>query len=68
MEDEKVITLRDVLGYIAGFVFIVSGIVAAFALIWAAWHTFRVSVTVMLVVALIVGFDMVFKDYKKARK
>ena len=66
--DEKEVTLRDVLGYVAGFVFVVCLIVAVFALVWTAWYTFRVAVTIILIVCIAVAFDWFYQDYINARK
>lgn len=66
--EEREVTLRDVIGYVAGFIFVVSVIVALFALIWAAWKTFRIAVTVILIVCIAVASDWFVQDYIKARK
>ena len=50
--EEKTITGRMALEFVAAVVMGVSALVALFSLIWAAWHTFRVAVTVFVVVAL----------------
>ena len=66
--DEKEITLKDVLGFVAGFIIAVSGIVALFSLIWAAWRTFQVSLTVICVVCIIVAAYCFYQDFKKGRE
>ena len=54
MEDnEKVITAWDVVETVFGIVYIVSGIVALFALIWAKWYTFRCAVTVIAALSIL---------------
>lgn len=47
-EKEKVITATDILDFVAGLILIIAGIVALFALIWAAWHTFKVALSVAI--------------------
>lgn len=54
--DEKEVTVDDVLVTISGLVLIVSGIVAVFSLIWGAWYTFRVSLTVIAVTLICDAF------------
>jgi len=66
--DEKEINLTDVLGFVAGFIIAVSGIVALFSLIWAAWRTFQVSLTVIAAVSIIVVAYWLFQDFKKGKE
>lgn len=66
--DEKEITLTDVLGFVAGFIIAVSGIVALFSLIWAAWRTFQVSLTVIASVCIIVAAYCLYNDFKKGKE
>ena len=51
---ERTITGRTALELVAAVVLGLSAVVALFALIWAAWHTFRVALTVFVAVCLAV--------------
>lgn len=51
---EITVTGRTALEFVAAVVLGLSAIVALFALIWAAWHTFRVALTVFVAVCLAV--------------
>ena len=51
---EITVTGRAALEFVAAVVLGLSAIVALFALIWAAWHTFRVALTVFVAVCLAV--------------
>lgn len=52
MSDREV-TARDVLEVVAACILAVAAIVAVYALIWSAWPTFRVAVTVIFSVAVL---------------
>lgn len=51
--NEREIKTRDVLEVVAACVLAVAAIVAVYALIWSAWPTFRVAVTVIFSVAVL---------------
>lgn len=55
-KNEPVVTAAVALEFIAGLILAVSGLVALFALIWAKWSVFRVSLTVFVSVVLLTAF------------
>ena len=67
MEDEKVITAGDVLEWVAVLILAVAGIVALFALIWAAWHTFRVALTIIVCDLILIAGGLWIGDKLKRK-
>lgn len=63
MEDNEIeIGLKEVVGMIAGFILIVSGIVSVYSLIWAAWPVFHWAATVFVTVLILIAVGLFTKD------
>ena len=63
--EEKVITLDNVLSFIAEAALVIAAVVAVFALIWGAWHTLRVALTVIVADLVCVGLYMFIDKLKE---
>lgn len=66
-DNNKEITAWDVIEAVFAVVFIISGIVAIFSLIWARWFVLRCALTV-IAVATILGIAAYYVGEKYSRK
>ena len=68
-ENEPVVTLKDVLKFVAGTVLLLCFMVAIIAVIWENLYALRVALTIMISVFAICCFCWWFDDQiKKLRK
>ena len=58
--NETVVNLKDVMISVWLFFVIVSGLVAIYTLIWAAWPAFRTAMTVLVTAGLFLGLTVAF--------
>ena len=57
---EKQVNLKDVMLAVWLFFIIVSGIVAVYTLIWAAWPAFRTAMTVLVTACIFLAMTLAF--------
>jgi ABC-type branched-subunit amino acid transport system permease subunit len=55
-KEEKVITAEDVFWFVWWTILAIAAVVAVYALIWASWFTFRLSVTIVFTQLLATAF------------
>ena len=57
---EKQVNLKDVMLAVWLFFIIVSGLVAVYTLIWAAWPAFRTAMTVLVTACIFLAMTVAF--------
>ena len=57
---EKQVNLKDVMLAVWLFFIIVSGLVAVYTLIWAAWPAFRTAMTVLVTACIFLALTVAF--------
>ena len=57
---EKQVNLKDVMLAVWLFFIIVSGLVAVYTLIWAAWPAFRTAMTVLVTACIFLAMTLAF--------
>lgn len=57
---EKQVNLKDVMLAVWLFFIIVSGLVAVYTLIWAAWPAFRTAMTVLVTACIFIAMTVAF--------
>ena len=57
---EKQVNLKDVMLAVWLFFIIVSGLVAVYTLIWAAWPAFRTAMTVLVTACIFIAMAVAF--------
>lgn len=68
MDDEKIITAKDVLKAVGIALLGLAAIVAIYSLIWGAWPAFRVSLTIIVSLIIIAAIADIVRDLIKAGK
>ena len=58
--NEKQVNLKDVMLAVWLFFIIVSGLVAVYTLIWAAWPAFRTAMTVLVTACIFLAMTVAF--------
>jgi hypothetical protein len=67
--NEPVVTLKDVLEFIASTAILICLVVIAFAIIWRNWYVVQVSLTIIVADLAICGFCWWLEDkFKKFTK
>ena len=68
MDEERIITAKDVLKAVGIALLGLAAIVAIYALIWGAWPAFRVSLTIIVTLIIIAAIGDIVRDLIKAGK